>query len=169
MIVCETKRLIIRHFELSDVEYVLQQLNEASFIQFIADKQVRNTVDAENYLKNGPLTSYHEFGFGLNIVLLKSSGVPVGMCGLLKRVELASPDIGYAFLPEFWGQGFATEASKAILHNAVQVHNQHTVLAVTAPDNHASNCLLTRIGFTQHGSIELYGSENNLYKYKAKK
>jgi len=166
MIICETKRLIIRHFDLSDAEYVLKQLNEASFIRFIADKQVRNIIDAEKYLKDGPMASYHKFGFGLNMVLLKSSGVPIGMCGLLKRAELEHPDLGYAFLPKFWGKGYASEASEAILINAANIHRQNVVLAVTLPDNQTSNCLLTRIGFTQKGTVELYGSENNLYEYR---
>ncbi len=166
MIVCETKQLVIRHFELSDVEYVLKQLNEPSFIQFIADKQVRNIIDAENYLKNGPLASYCQFGFGLNVVLWKQSGIPIGMCGLLKRPELAYPDLGFAFLPKFWGKGYATQASNAILNNGIKIHKQKVILALTLPDNQSSNCLLTRIGFIQKDTIELYGSENNLYEYR---
>jgi len=166
MIVCETKHLVIRHFELSDAEYVLKQLNEASFIQFIADKQVRNIADAEKYLTDGPMASYHKFGFGLNMVLLKSSGVPIGMCGLVKRAELEHPDLGYAFLPTYWGKGYASESGEAILINAANIHKQSVVLAVTLPNNHASNCLLKRIGFTQKGIVKLYGSENNFYEYR---
>ncbi len=166
MIVCETKRLVIKHFELSDAEYLLNQLNEESFIRYIADKQVRNLNDAEKYLKNGPMASYHTFGFGLNIVVLKESAVPIGMCGLLKRDELNNPDLGYAFLPEFWGNGYALEASKAILNNALETHGLNIVLGITLADNHSSNALLTRLGFSQNGTIELYGSENNLYEYK---
>ncbi len=166
MIVCETTRLVIRHFELRDAAYVLAQLNEASFIQFIADKQVRSIIDAEKYLKDGPMASYDKFGFGLNIVLLKHSGAPIGMCGLLKRTELEYPDLGYALLPKYWGKGYATEASKAILNNAINIHKKNVVLGVTLANNQTSNCLLTRLGFTQNGIIELYGSENNLYEYR---
>lgn len=166
MIVCETERLIIQHFELSDAEYVLKQLNEESFIRFIADKQVRNIVDAQKYLRYGPMTSYQKYGFGLNIVLLKQSGVQIGMCGLVKRDELEHPDLGYAFLPDYWGKGYAIEASEAVLSDAALTHGLQVILGVTLPDNQASNYLLTRIGFTQNGSIELYGSDNNLYKYQ---
>ena len=166
MIVCQTERLIIRHFELSDAEYVLKQLNEESFIQFIADKQVRNLIDAENYLKDGPMASYQTFGFGLNIVLLRQNNVQIGMCGLVNRDELEHPDLGFAFLPEFWGKGYAMEASKAILNNAINIHKQIAVLGVTLPDNQTSNCLLTRLGFFQNGTVDLYGSENNFYEYR---
>ena len=167
MKVCETERLIIQHFELSDTEYVIKQLNDKSFIQFIADKKVRSVADAENYLKNGPLASYQEFGFGLNIVLLKDSGIPIGMCGLVKREELKHPDLGFAFLPEFRGKGYALEASNSVLNDAVHSLSLEVVMAVTLPDNKASNALLVRLGFTLNGVIELYGAQNNLYEYRS--
>jgi RimJ/RimL family protein N-acetyltransferase len=166
MIVCETERLIIRHFELNDADYVLKQLNEESFIQFIADKNVRNLIDAKKYLQEGPLSSYKTHGFGLNIVLLRQSNTAIGMCGLVKRDGLEHPDLGFAFLPDFWGKGYAMEANKAILNDAVMTHNLKIILGITLPENSASNCLLTRLGFEPSGSINLYGSEDNLYQYQ---
>ncbi len=166
MKVSETKRLVLRHFELTDVQYVLRQLNEKSFIQFIADKQVRSLSSAESYLIKGPLASYREFGFGLNIVLLKNTEIPIGMCGLVKRQELEYPDLGFAFFPEFWGKGYATEASRAVLDDAMRTHSLDLILGVTLPNNKASNTLLTRLGFTLNGAMELYGASNNLYEYR---
>lgn len=166
MIVCETERLIIRHFKLSDAEFILKQLNEESFIQYIADKQVRSIVDAEKYLKEGPMASYQTFGFGLNIVLLKQDNVQIGICGLVKRDELEYPDLGFAFLPSFWGKGYAMEASKAIINDAVMTHKLKVILGITLPENQASNSLLTRLSFTENGSINLFGSDDNLYKYQ---
>lgn len=167
MIICETDRLIIRHFELADSEYVFNQLNEDSFLRFIADKKVRNIIDAEKYLINGPIKSYKTFGFGLNIVLLKQSLIPIGMCGLVKRDELIHPDLGFAFLPKYWGKGYAIEACKAILNDAVMSHNLKVILGITLPENKASNDLLSRLNFEQDGFVNLFGSENNLYKYQS--
>lgn len=167
LIVCETKRLIIRHFELSDDKYILAQLNEASFIKSIGDKHVRSLDDAQNYLITGPIDSYQKLGFGLNIVMLKQNGMAIGMCGLVTRAELEHPDIGYAFLPNYWGKGYATEASKAVLDDAITKHKLKTILGVTFPENQSSNSLLSRIGFNQIGSVELYDSINNLYMYQS--
>jgi RimJ/RimL family protein N-acetyltransferase len=166
MIVCETKRLVVRYFELGDSEYVLRQLNERSFIESIADKQVRNFEDAENYLKNGPLKSYQEVGFGLNIVLLKDSYIPIGMCGLIKREVLVHPDLGYAFLPEFWGKGYAIEASEKVLKQGVHSQQLDVVLGITRPTNQESNKLLVRLGFALKGTVALYNIQNNLYEYR---
>lgn len=163
MIVAETERLIIRHFELSDTDYILKQLNEPSFILNIADKNVRSSTDAKNYLINGPVASYNKVGFGLNMVIHKESGAKIGMCGLVTRDELDHPDLGYAFLPEFWGQGYALEASKAILDDA-KARGLTSVLGVTLPENQPSNRLLIKLGFSWVGVIQLYGSDNNLYQ-----
>ena len=55
------------------------------------------------------------FGFGLFAVELKAHGALVGMCGLIKRDTLEDVDIGFAFLPDFEGQGLAHEAASATL------------------------------------------------------
>lgn len=115
---------------------------------------------------NGPIASYQENGFGLNIVLLKQNGMAIGMCGLVTRDELEHPDLGYAFLPCYWGKGYATEANKAIVDNAVTSLKLKTILGVTFPDNQSSNNLLSRIGFNRVGSVVLYGAINNLYRYQ---
>ena len=165
-VVCETDRLIVRHFQLEDAEFVVRLLNEKSFIRYIADKNVRTRIDAENYLLNGPFDSYQSFGFGLNLVALKNTGKPIGMCGLLKRPELDHPDIGYAFLSEFCGKGFAYEATGSIIDDGITTHSLQVILAVTLPENLSSNALLKKAGFNSIGKIDLYGSQNNLYEYR---
>jgi RimJ/RimL family protein N-acetyltransferase len=66
-LISETERLIIRQLTLDDAEFIIQLLNEESFIRYIADKNVRTHADAVNYLMNGPLASYRDYGFGLNV------------------------------------------------------------------------------------------------------
>lgn len=54
-LVCETERLAIRQLSLDDAPFIVQLLNEESFIHYIADKNVRTNGDAINYLTNGPM------------------------------------------------------------------------------------------------------------------
>jgi RimJ/RimL family protein N-acetyltransferase len=166
-LVCETERLSIRQFNTNDTVFIIRLLNEESFIRNIADKQVRTNTDAINYLNNGPISSYEVYGFGLNLVLLKDTGTPIGMCGLLKREELDHPDIGYALLPEFCGKGYANEAASSILKEEMATHNLNTVLAVTLPNNLSSNILLKNLGFSLKGTVELYDTQNNFYDYSS--
>jgi len=166
MEVCQTERLKIRHLSEGDSEFILKLLNEKSFIENIGDKEVRNIDDAINYLQNGPISSYKKFGYGLNILTLKDSNTPIGMCGLLKRDELEHPDLGYALLPEYCSKGYAQEASLSVLIDVNKKHNINIVSAITAPENTNSNSLLKKLGFSFKGSIELYGFEDNLYEYR---
>ena len=165
-IICETQRLIIRRFNLDDAEFVVQLLNDEYFIRYIADKNVRSISDAKEYLNNGAISSYRHYGFGLNLVLLKESKVPIGMCGLLKRDELEHPDLGYAFLPDFWGKGYAHEAASSTLKKEIANYSLSVVLAVTLLDNLNSNNLLKKLGFISKGTMTLYDSQNNVYEYR---
>ncbi len=166
-LVCKTERLVIRQLTLKDADFIVHLYNDETFIRNIADKNIRTSEAAENYLANGPLASYETYGFGLSLVSLRKTGVPIGICGVLKRPELDSPDLGYAFLPEYCNQGYATEASIGVLQHAVKTLSLDTVLAVTFPSNKGSNRVLTKVGFELKGTIELYGLENNLYEYRA--
>ena len=165
MEVCKTKRLTLRHFKEDDADFIVTLLNDESFIKHIGDKKVRTRDDAMQYLKNGPLNSYNTLGFGLNLVVLKGSNTPIGICGLLKRDGLAEPDLGYALLPEYCSKGYAFEASSAVLKDVNENHNLTQVLAITSPENTHSNNLLKKLGFTHTGLIKLYEFEDNLYQY----
>ena len=146
MKVIETDRLSLRHLTTDDAEFVLELLNDPSFIRYIGDKQVRTLDDARAYVLNGPARSYETYGFGLNLVELKSAGTPIGICGILKRDTLPEPDIGFAFLPAFWNQGYAFEAAAAVMKHARETLGVDLVLAITTPDNEPSAKLLNKIG-----------------------
>lgn len=155
MTVLETKRLSLRQFTIDDAQFILTLLNEPSFLRYIGDKQVRNLEGARAYILNGPVASYERNGFGLYLVQLNESYTPIGMCGFLKRDELPDPDIGFAFLPEFWSKGFAFEAAAALLEDARQRLKLQRILAITSLDNEPSIKLLERLGFSFDSVIRL--------------
>ena len=74
--------------------------------------------------------------------------VPIGICGLLKRIQFNDVDLGYAFLPDFWYQGFATESAAAILEFARTTLKVPRTLALVSPDNARSIKLLEKLGFS---------------------
>jgi RimJ/RimL family protein N-acetyltransferase len=155
MTVVETERLFLRQFAMADAPFVLRLLNEPSFLRYIGDKKVRNLSGAERYLLDGPMASYEQNGFGLYLVERKESRTPIGMCGLLKRKELADVDIGFAFLPEFWKQGLALEAANAVMDFSQRQLKLKRLVAITNPDNESSIKLLQRMGFRFESFINL--------------
>jgi ribosomal-protein-alanine N-acetyltransferase len=145
--VLETPRLSIRPFTEADAPFVLVLLNEPSFIKNIGDRGVRTLEDSRAYIAQGPVASYARFGFGLYLVELKASRTPIGICGILKREQLPEPDLGFAFLPAYWSQGYGLESATAVRDYARVAFRLPRLLAIVSPANEASIRLLEKLGF----------------------
>jgi ribosomal-protein-alanine N-acetyltransferase len=144
---------------------MLALLNEPSFIRNIGDRGVRTVEDARDYIMRGPIASYARFGFGLYLVQLKALLLPIGICGILKRDELPEPDIGFAFLPAYWSQGYALEAAAAVRDYARDTLDMPRLLAIVSPSNVTSTRLLERLGFTFESMTQLDGAAPEVKLY----
>ncbi|GAC1692507.1 MAG: GNAT family N-acetyltransferase [Steroidobacteraceae bacterium] len=160
-----TARLRLRRLAPGDAPFVLRLLNEPSWLRNIGDKGVRTPADAQRYLETGPVEMYARLGFGLYQVRLASSDEPIGMCGLLKREALQDADLGFAFFPEFWGNGYAREASAGVLRHARDSLGLGRIVAVTAPHNGASRRVLERLGFALERTVRLEAGGEELLLY----
>lgn len=154
-IVIETFRLVLRRLEERDAEFVLALVNDPAWLQFIGDKNVRTLDDAHGYLRNGPIAMYAREGHGLYCVVSKASGEAIGMCGLIKRDTLDDVDLGYAFLPQWRGGGYAYEAAEATMVYARETLNLKRVVAIVSPGNERSIGLLEKLGFHFEKSLRL--------------
>ena len=155
MNVLETDRLVLRRLSIDDAEFILALLNEPSFLRFIGDKGVRTLDDAREYILQGPICSYERFGFGLYLTMLKESGVPIGICGLLKRESLGDVDVGFAFLPQFWSRGYALESAAAVMAYGRSCLGLNRIVAVTNPDNESSIRVLEKLGLEFEKMVRL--------------
>ena len=155
MNVLETDRLIVRRLSPDDAEFILRLLNEPSWLRFIGDKGVRTIEDARAYILRGPVEMYSRLGFGLYLVAIKGGGPPIGICGLIKRDSLEDVDIGFAFLPEYWGRGYAYEAASAVMAYGGNVLGFKRIVAITSVDNDSSARLLEKLGLRFEGMVKL--------------
>ena len=155
MNVLETDRLIVRRLSPDDAEFILRLLNEPSWLRFIGDKGVRTIEDARAYILRGPVEMYSRLGFGLYLVAIKGGGPPIGICGLIKRDSLEDVDIGFAFLPEYWGRGYAYEAASAVMAYGGNVLGLKRIVAITSVDNDSSARLLEKLGLRFEGMVKL--------------
>ena len=165
MDILETERLRLRHLSTDDAAFILELLNQPSYLRFIGDRGVRTVPEAERYIAQGPMASYERYGFGLWMVEMKEGRQPVGTCGLIKRKELDDVDIGYAFPPRFWGQGYASEAARAVMAYGRDVLKLKRIVAIVSPDNERSIKLLEKLGleFERTMSWPADGSELSVY------
>lgn len=155
MAVLDTARLALRLATTDDAAFVLRLLNEPSFLKYIGDRGVRTLDDARSYIEQRLIASYETNGFGLWVVERKTEPGPIGISGLVKRDTLPEPDIGFAFLPEFWRHGYAFESADAVMRFAAETLHLHRVLAIANPDNAGSIMILEKLGMHFEAEITL--------------
>ena len=160
-----TERLRIRQLSVEDAPFMLDLVNDPDWLRFIGDRGVRSVPDAEAYLRNGAIKSYEACGFGLYAVERRLDGVCTGICGLVRRAGLDDVDLGFAFLPDFRGLGYATEASRAVLDHARDGCGLTRLVAITNPDNDDSMRVLVKLGFSfqRHIRLSADATEVSLY------
>lgn len=161
-----TARLALREVDEGDAGFVVELLNQPDFLRYIGDRGVRDLEQARGYLRSGPIASYARHGHGLYAVQKQVGGALVGMCGLLRREELPAPDLGVAFLPAHYGQGYAGEAAGAVLAHARQALGIDRVLAIVAPDNTRCIALLRRLGLRDTGTARIRGEDIDLLLFE---
>ena len=145
MDILATARLRLRTADPDDHAFYHALVNDAAFIEHIGDRGIGTLEEARQSLIEGPIAMQAMRGHSLYVVELKATGVPIGMCGLIKRDSLDGVDLGYAFLPGYRGQGYAFEAGRAVLAHAPAL-GLRRVLAIASPGNVASNRLLLKMG-----------------------
>jgi ribosomal-protein-alanine N-acetyltransferase len=160
-----TERLALRKFKQGDEEFIFNLLNSPGWLQFIGDRNIKTIEDAQGYLVNGPLLSYNKFGFGPYLVELKDSETPIGMCSLIKRDTLEHVDIGFAFLPNFNGKGYAFEAASATLNFAQNDLKLDRIVAITNTNNTSSINLLKKLGFIFEKSVKFPDEDEELFLF----
>src|SRR5262249_6845437 len=121
---------------------------------------------AEGYLRKGPLAMYERHGFGLFRVERRDDGASVGMCGLIRRDGLDDVDIGFAFLESARGQGYASEAARAVLDYGLGELGLERIVAITNVDNHASSRVLEKLGMRYVRTMQLPRDTTELKLYE---
>lgn len=147
-----TERLILRRLTLEDAFFVFQLMNSPGWLNNIGDRGIVNIEKAQEYIETKYLISYKN-GLGNFGVLLRDSETPIGTCGLYKRDNLDFPDIGFAFLPEFFGKGYAYESASALKEYAFHQLHLKKLYGFTLPTNEPSKKLLKKLGMTVGGTI----------------
>ena len=167
MKILETERTIIREIVETDAEFILDLLNQPTFIKYIGNRRVNTLADAREVIENRYRQSYRDFGFGLFIVELKENNAPIGFCGFVKRDFLSDADIGFAFLPQFEKKGYAFESAAAMMKYGKDVLNLKHVLAITTKDNENSQKLLAKINFKFERLIKVPNETKKLKLFSA--
>jgi len=147
-----TERLTLSPPTLDDAAFVLELLNDPGWLRNIGDRGVRTVAEARAYIRE-------RFGKGAWFVVRDQAGERLGTCGLIDREGLMHWDIGYAFLQRHAGQGYATEAARALLRHGRETLGLGTISAITDLENLASRRVLEKIGLRYVDDRQVPGVE----------
>lgn len=137
--------------------FIFELVNSAGWKTFIGDRKVLTLSDAKNYIrkiKNNNNARYW-------VVADRSDQRLYGIITFLKRDYLDHPDLGFAFLPQFSGRGYAFESAECVLKELLKV--EPTMLATVMPSNTSSIKLLEKLEFVFKHSFEHDGLGLLLY------
>ena len=139
--------------------------NDPAFMEHVGDRGVRTEIEARKELEAGAFRLYDEFGYGPYKIVRKGDAVAIGICGLFKRVNLDDPDIGFAVLPDYCGNGYAAEAARAVVAHARDDLKLRNLAAIVSPGNTASIALIEKLGLTFSRMITMPGEGEAIRLY----
>ena len=161
----QTERLQLRRVTLDDADLMLAVWTDPAFVRNVGDRGIRTLDDAREAMQSGALKLYADYGYGPYAMVKKADGARIGICGLFKRDNLEHPDIGFAVLPDFCGQGFAGEAAFAVLDHARDDLGLEELTAIVSPGNAPSIGLIEKLGLAFAGMITMPGDEEEICLY----
>lgn len=168
----ETERLILRKLEDKDDERMFLMDSDPEVMKYLGTP-VKSKEESGEIIKMIQ-KQYEENGVGRLAVVEKASGLMIGWCGLklLKKPindHVETLDLGYRFIPEFWGKGYAWEAATATLEYGFNDLKAETIYAYADAGNTGSNYILTKLGFENTGEFEDSGVKCFWYELKREK
>ena len=158
----ETPRLKLQRIGEGDAPLLLAIWNDPSFIHYVSDRGIRTLEQAREAIVDGPMRMYETFGYGPYRMVRKSDSEDIGICGLFRRRFLDDPDVGYAVLPGFRGEGYASEGARQVLVIAGVAFGLPRVKALISPKNAASIQVVEKLGFRFERRCEVDDKDDTL-------
>lgn len=152
-VVFESKRLRCRRWIPNDVEPLFAVYSDQEGARWIDDGRPITYAECDRWLRVTE-ANYAKRGYGMFALESRASGQVIGFCGLVHPNNQAEPEIKYAFLSTYWGQGYASEAVPALLAYGASTHGLTRIIATVAKGNLASQRVLLKSGMVYSHTIE---------------
>lgn len=150
-----TRRLQLRAFTVDDATAFHDLNSNPDVMRYTGEAHSESVEQAREAIAAYP--DFDTVGYGRWGCELLETGEVIGFCGLKYLVELGETDVGFRFLPRYWGQGLATEACEATLAYAFDVLGLTQVIGLVLPENGASIRVLEKVGMRREGTVVTEG------------
>lgn len=149
MEVIKTERLELRTLRIEDLDAAMNFWGNDEVMKYCGGSSGdRNRI--ANGIRNY-MNSQNERGFSVFAVVLQEINEVIGACGFNYTKENNVIELIYHFAKEYWGKGYATEASRACIEYAKENLNVNKIIASIDPKHEASRIVLEKLGFEYTG------------------
>ena len=166
MKIIETERLILRPFNMDDAEAVYEFNSNTEVIKYTGGELLNSLERAKEIINDVWYSDYEKYGYGRYAVVHKADNKVIGFSGLKYLPEFDETDIGYRFLPEYWGKGIGTEASKPFIKYGFEDLRLKRIIGIAMPENIGSCKILEKIGLKFYKVDEYDGDGGNYHWYE---
>jgi len=167
--IIDTPRIILRQFTLEDVQAVYELNSNLEVQKYTGDELVTSTERAEEIITQTSFGDYKKHGYGRWAVVHKQDNKVIGFAGLKYLPEMNETDIGYRFLPAYWGKGIATEVSIPIINYGFEKLDLKRIIGIAMQENIASWKVLEKLGLEYYKTDEYLGDGGEHLWYKLEK
>jgi len=154
--VIETARLRLRRLSADD-EHALVELDSDPDVMRWVGSPPGCRPHAETVERVRQRIGADHGALGFWVVEGRDGGGAIGLVALLPMPAGGDIELAYRLARRAWGRGLATEAASAIIAYAFGAARLPRLVAVTYPDNVASQRVLARLGFTPAGAVDYKG------------
>lgn len=153
----KSNHLILRKFVETDVDRLFLLDSNEEVMKYIGMPPLTDISESKKVIEMIQ-QQYIDNGVGRLAVIEKESGLLIGWSGLKLLTQEINGynhvyDLGYRFLPEFWGKGYALESAKASLDLGFNDLKAETIYAHAHSENEGSNHILRKLGFEKTGEF----------------
>ncbi len=151
----ETERLEHRALTVDDAEAFFALNSDPDVMRFTGEPLLPSLDAAREAIASYP--DFDSVGYGRWGCVLKETQAIIGFCGLKYLPDLDAVDVGYRFLPPYWGRGLATEACIASLDFGFDTLRLDEIIGLVLPGNGASIRVLEKAGMRSDGESVCHG------------
>lgn len=168
--IIETERTLLREFTEADCQAVFDFGSDKEVQKYTGDKLLESVEQAKELIRHVWFVDYKKYGYGRWAVVHKKDKKVIGFAGFKYLPEFDKTDIGFRFLPTYWGHGIATEVSLPIIKYGFETLGLKEIIGIADPVNKGSIKVLQKIGLTYYKkAIYDEGTAKKYLWYKIKK
>ena len=162
-IILETPRLLLRKVIITDAPFFYELNSNPLVVKYTGDKAFKDLEAAENIVRFLQ-KQYEQNRYARFIVIEKSTQTTIGWCGLKYHTDTQETDIGYRFMQQHWGKGYATESALACINYGFETLKLTRIIADAMKENIASINIFQKLGMTYFGETLIDSIESVIYE-----